>query len=99
MAGTPILSVPFRLGADGSIASVVEGSDQANAEQLSVIVRTVTGERPMQPGFGLPDPAFEGIAAADIAAQVALWGPAVTVDDISSTVLSATETAVVVDFT
>lgn len=94
-----LLSLPFRVGGDGNIATVTQGSDQANAEQLSAIIRTVQGERDMQPGFGLPDPAYAGISGADIAAQVALWGLPVTIDDVTSTPASATETDVTVDFT
>jgi|SRR5579875_905821 len=94
-----ILSVPFRLAANGTVATVTEGTDQANAEQLSVIVRTIQGEREMQPGFGLPDPAFNGISLGDLTAQVALWGPAVTVNSATPSDDDMTTQTLTVDFT
>lgn len=93
-----IFSFPFRLAPSGQVATVTQGSDQANSEQLAVLISTVQGERPMVPGFGLPDPAFTGIKAGVIAAQVAMWGPAVTVDEVKTTAVDGSETDVTVTF-
>lgn len=93
-----ILSVPFRLAPNGAVATVEQGSDQANAEQLAVLITTVQGERPMVPGFGLPDPAFTGIKAGVLAAQVAMWGPPVKVSMVSSSGVDPASTDVTVSF-
>jgi phage baseplate assembly protein W len=97
--GTQILSVPFRLNSDGTVATVTQGSDQANAEQIGVILATIQGEREMQPGFGIPDPAFNGIAGGVVAAQIALWGPDVTVDAVTTVFNGPLEADVSVSFT
>jgi hypothetical protein len=93
-----ILSVPFRLAENGAVAVVTQGSDQANAEQIGVLLTTIQGERQMVPGFGLPDPAFTGIKAGVIAAQVAMWGPPVDIELVSSTPVNGSETDVTVTF-
>jgi hypothetical protein len=81
---TPILSFPFRLAVDGTVAVVNQGSDQANGEQIGVLLGTIPGERDLQPGFGIPDPAFSGIQPGVVAAQVAMWGPNVKVKTVSA---------------
>jgi hypothetical protein len=97
--GSPIFSFPFRLTPAGTVATVDQGSDQANAEQIAVLCATISGERPMVAGYGIPDPAFTGIRAGTVAAQIAAWGPQVTVASVTSTAVSATETDVTVLFT
>lgn len=97
--GAPIFSFPFRLTAAGTVATVDQDSDQAHAEQIAVLCATVTGERPMIPGYGLPDPAFNGIKAGAVAAQVAAYGPPVTIQSVTTSPVSATEADVTVTFT
>jgi hypothetical protein len=96
--GAQIFSIPFRLTAAGTVATVEQGSDRANAEQIGVLCTTIIGERDLVPGFGLTDPAFRGIRAGELAAKVARWGPPVKVTSVSSHVVSATETDVTVGF-
>lgn len=70
-----VLSFPFRLDRSGMVATTVRGSDAEVDEALAVTVLTVTGERPMAPTFGIPDPAFTGVTMADVTAAVRLHGP------------------------
>lgn len=93
-----ILSFPFRLAVDGTVAVVAQGSDRADAEQIGVLLSTIQGERDLQPGFGIPDPAFNGIQPGVVAAQVAMWGPRVKVKTVSSQ-KAGNETDVTVSFT
>lgn len=95
---TAILSHPFRLSANGTVATVAQGTDQANAEQIGVLCSTIQGERPIVPTFGVPDPAFSGIAAGVITAQIARWGPNVTVKSVTANPVSDIETDVTVSF-
>jgi hypothetical protein len=95
---TQILSVPFRLAADGTVATVTQGSDQANAEQIGVVLSTIQGERNLLPGFGLPDPAFSGIQAGVVAAQAALWNLPVTVTSVTAIPAGSNTTDVTVGF-
>ena len=93
-----ILSFPFRLAADSTIAVVTQGADQANAEQLGVLISTIQGERQMVPGFGIPDPAFGSLTQGVIAAQVAKWGPSVKIKAVTGVPVSPVETDVTVAF-
>lgn len=95
----PILSYPFRLTANGSIATVEQASDQGNAEQIGVALLTIAGERPLQPGFGIPDPAFGGVQPGVVTAQVARYGPPVTVVAVDLISRTDTETDIRVSFT
>lgn len=93
-----ILSFPFRLNGNGTVATVEQGSDQANAEQLAVLLTTIQGERPLALGFGLPDPAFSGIAPGVISAQVAKWGPNVSLASITVVPASQLQSNVTIEF-
>lgn len=92
-----ILSHPFRLDPNGQIVTVTQGTDQENAERLAVLIQTIQGERPLSPGFGIPDPAFSGLRAGVVTAQVAKYGPAVKIESVTSTVVG-NETDVTVRF-
>lgn len=94
----PVFSFPFRLTAAGTVATVEQGSDQANAEQIATLCSTIAGERPLLPGYGLTDPAFRGVRAGELSAQAARWVPQVTVQSVTSTAVSAVETDVTVTF-
>lgn len=78
-----ILSHPFRLARDGTVATVEQTDDQAHAEQLAVVIATRRGERPLAPTFGITDPAFGTVDAAELAASVATFGPPVTIAEVA----------------
>ena len=80
-----ILSHPFRLEVDGSIAVVDQDTETADAEQLAVLVLTVTGERPLVPSFGVPDPTFAALSVGDVNAGIGTFGPPITVDAVDVT--------------
>lgn len=71
-----ILSFPFRLDPTGRAATVQAGSDTEVDEAIAVLVLTNTGERPMAPQFGIPDPAFSGISISDVQVGLDQFGPA-----------------------
>lgn len=77
-----LLSHPFRLRPNGEVATVEQGSDEANAEQLAVLVLTRIGERELAGGFGITDPTFAGLAPSEVAAGVAAFGPDIDIDTI-----------------
>lgn len=99
MASAQILAFPFALAMDGTIATVPQGSDIANAQQIAALIYTIEGERPMAPGFGINDTAFSGIKPGIIAAKVALYGPNVDIDSVTATQVSETHSDVTVAFT
>lgn len=94
-----ILSHPFRLAPNGTVATVEQDSDQANAEQIGVLLLTFQGERPLAPGFGVPDPSFRGIPAGVITGQVARYGPRVTVRTVTAVAAGDAELDIQVTFT
>jgi hypothetical protein len=92
-----ILSHPFRF--EGGRAAVVEqGSDEGVAEQIAVLVMTITGERELVPAFGIEDPAFNGVDASDITAGLELFGPDVEIVDIEVRDASPTRQEVIVKY-
>lgn len=79
-----LLSYPFRLTANGSIATVEQRSSQAAAEQIAMIVLTEKGERVMLPAFGIIDPSFDKLDAGEVALEVSLYGPKVTITNVEA---------------
>lgn len=92
-----ILSYPFRLGLDGRMATVEQGSDQEAAEAIEIIIGSRIDERPMCWPFGIPDPTFAGLEPDDINSALQMWGPTgVTVTDIDTEIVDEyTEKSVV----
>lgn len=90
-----ILSYPFRLQTNGEAATVEQGSDEANAEQLAVLVLTRIGERALVPSYGVEDPAFGALTLGDVVAGVAMFGPDVQIESVETSY--PTETAQEVD--
>lgn len=77
-----LLSHPFRLLPNGDVATIDEDSDEANAEQIAILLLTRIGERELVGGFGTSDPAFAGVDPSEIASGIAAYGPPVSLDDV-----------------
>lgn len=94
-----VLSHPFRLSPTGEVATVLDGSEQANAEALAVLVSTRIGERVLVPGFGITDPVFGGLDPAEVNAGLATYGPPdVTVTAIAVDYPNDTAAAIRIEF-
>lgn len=70
-----LLSHPFRLTANGAVATVTDDTDQAAAEGLAILAMTRKGERVMAPEFGLTDPAFDAVSVAELNVGLNDYGP------------------------
>lgn len=81
MAQHRILAFPFRLGRDGSVATVQQETIEGHSQQVAAYLLTNVGERPLVPGFGIVDPTFEldGLEEAEVRAAVAQFGPPVDI--------------------
>jgi len=79
-----VFSHPFRLTANGSLATVEQNSTQAIAEQIAMLILTEQGERVMLPNFGITNPAFGEVDSTEIALQVALYGPSVSIGSVNA---------------
>lgn len=86
-----LLSYPFRITAAGDVATVEDGTEDAAAEDLAVLILTRKGERTLVPDYGITDPTFQSLNLAEVAVGVADYGPpGVTVDDVTVTYPSDT---------
>lgn len=69
------ISIPFRVGLDGRIASHPTSSDAIRVQRIAEIVGTLQGERPLDVGFGIEDPVWSTVSPAAVALQARLYGP------------------------
>lgn len=80
-------AVPFKFGANGGPALVVEQDSDDDIEQcIEAIVRTIRGQRLELPDFGIADPVLQegGPDIGDISRAIEHWEPrAHTVIDVS----------------
>jgi hypothetical protein len=88
-----VLAHPLRLLPNGSLGTVETDTDAHHAQELAVLVSTRRGERPLAPTFGITDPAFAGVDPAELAAQVAVFGPPVTITGVTTTYNDTGDTA------
>ena len=79
------LAHPFRLTASGSLATIAEGSAAHAAQLAGHTLSTTVGERPLAPGFGLPDLAGGSVDAGQVAGALAACTPELAVDAITVT--------------
>ena len=80
-----LISHPFRLEANGAVATVEDGTEEAAAEGIAVLVLTRRGERDLVPGFGMTDPTFDELSVAELNVGLAEYGPDVIVTDVTIT--------------
>ena len=82
-----LLAHPFRVGSDGSIATVTDGTDAGNADAVARVCLTRVGELDLVPSFGIPDPTWDDVDVARVNACLSLFGPPVqvTVQSVSRT--------------
>jgi hypothetical protein len=93
-----VLSYPFRITPAGSVATVEQDSDDQKEELLAAIVLTRPGERDLVPGFGVPDPTFNGIDVAAVEGATTVFGPEVTITNVDVVVTSPASQDVTVEF-
>jgi hypothetical protein len=98
MGAVRLLQHPFRVAPAGSVATVEQGSDEANAQLIATLILTRPLERPLVPAFGTPEPTFDGFKPSELLAAVAAWGPDVTISDVNVDPVDATTQAVTVSY-
>lgn len=79
-----VIAHPFRVAVNGAIAKIEDGTDEASGQQIAVMVMTRPGERPLVPMFGVADPAFDTFDEAALKAQIDMFGPDVTIEDVQT---------------
>lgn len=93
-----LLSHPFRLEANGAVATVEDDTEEAYAEGIAVLALTRKGERDLVPDFGLTDPAFNELSLAELNVGLTDFGPPVEVTDVAIEYPTDTTERVVIAF-
>lgn len=93
-----LIAHPFRVAVNGSLAKVEDGTDEANGQQIAVLVMTQPGERPLVPMFGVADPAFGMFDEAALKAQIDMFGPDVSIEDVQTAFVNDTSEDVTIVF-
>lgn len=93
-----LLSHPFRLEPNGSVATVEDGTDEAHAEGLAILALTRRGERTLVPEFGIPDPLFDEVTMADLNVGLLDYGPPIEVTDLTTTEVTDTLERITITF-
>lgn len=88
---------PFRVLTNGAVGCANQGSDIYLASQVLVIVGTRLGEREMCLPYGIPDPAFAHLAAADVQSCADRFGPDdLRIDRVDTTMLDDLNTRAII---
>ena len=77
-----VLSIPFRLMPNGRAERVWQGSEAHVQQQAAQFMATNTGELPMSPLYGIEDPAFRDVRAAEVVMGMAEFHPSVNVRSV-----------------
>ena len=83
-----VLSLPFRIGLNGEAIKVDQTSNQYYGEQVTAILLTGKGERPLEPFFGMVDASFQGFNHSSLHTQHGIYLPELT--NINAVVTSVT---------
>ncbi len=84
------LSLPLRLQG-GRFVSIPQGSPQALAESVALLVETRPGERRSVPQYGMPDPLFSGVDPVVLRGVVQVWEPDATPSEITRAMSGTTQ--------
>jgi hypothetical protein len=93
-----VLSFPFRLTPDGTVAKVEQFSDADVAQKIAFLMQTEPGELPLALHYGISDPSFRTVNATEIEAAISAFYPGVVVNEIRIGVDGSGEAAVNVYF-
>lgn len=77
-----VLSHPLRFDADGSLATVEDGSPRHAGELAGIVAMTGMGERSLAPEYGVPD----DLDVAQIAAAISRCESDLDVQDVSASI-------------
>jgi hypothetical protein len=78
-----LISYPFRLSVNGSVATIEEGEDYYG-DELAMLVRTVPGERELVPTYGIQDPTFGAFNRFELLQKISTFGPPIDIVNTSS---------------
>lgn len=67
------LALPLQLNADGTLATLEQGSPAEIAQSVALLLSTRPGERRSVEDYGTEDPLFSGLSIEDVNAAVETW--------------------------
>lgn len=70
-----LLAHPFRVGSNGAIVTVEDGTDEATAQGIAILILTRKGERDLVPDFGVTDPVYDRLSLAEVNVGLVDYGP------------------------
>lgn len=79
---TLLISYPFRLAPNGTVAVREDGDPDYYTEELACLILTQPGERVLVPEYGVEDPTYDDIDDEELRAKVVLFGPPVSITDV-----------------
>jgi hypothetical protein len=77
-----LISYPFRLTANGSVAVREDGDADYFAEEFACLLLTRPGERELVPEYGIEDPTYEDIDYEELESKIAMFGPPIKLADV-----------------
>lgn len=93
-----LMSFPFRLGPDGSVVTLPQNSSDYYAELIAALIQTKPGELKQAPLFGVNDPTFAQIDAAELVYKVGLFGPPAQIISVRAKFITDTRQDIQVEF-
>ena len=93
-----VLSFPFRLAPNGTVATVEQGTEVYYGEQIQVLIGTNMGERPLVPTFGMPMMEFADFGVLALTQACSMYLPEVEISDVAVMHLSDERENVTVQF-
>lgn len=67
------IAMPITLTGAGRLATVEQDSEADIAQSIALLVDTRPEERRAEPEYGVPDPLFGGLNAADLTEAIVEW--------------------------
>jgi len=94
-----LISWPFRLAPNGSVVTRPDNTAEYYAEEITQLVTTRSGERPLVPQFGLDDPTFSFVDPQELAIKCDKFLIPVRILDVSTKQITDGQQDALVTFT
>lgn len=92
-----MISHPMRRDSTGAVVTVDPHSRSAAAQLALHVIACAHGERPLAPGYGLPDPLASGVSEGGLRAALAICEPEIDLVRVDVTATDPGRVAVRVD--
>lgn len=80
-----LIAYPFRIAPNGYVHVRDDAEENYYAGELANLLLTHPGERPFVPDYGVDDPTFDEFSPEAVAAKIDMFGPPVSVENVTMT--------------